>query len=121
MDLLCSQERHRIKNNIIVYYDKGFTLVSPIGEGRAEHEHNTSTEGPALNSKYTFLPALPSPTELGPSAPLIIFHNHFIHLSMLSDQQNTSTGLPVDVLCRWKPHRMMDNIILIPNGGCTQA
>ena len=52
MDLLCSQERLRIKDNIIVYYDKGFTLVSPIGEGRAEQEHNTSTEGPALNSKY---------------------------------------------------------------------
>ena len=83
MDLLCSQERHRIKDNIIVYYDKGFTLVSPIGEGRAEHEHNTSTEGPAMNSKYKFSATLPSTPELGPSAPPIIVHNHVVHHPVL--------------------------------------
>ena len=32
-----------------------------------------------------------------------------------------SAGPAVDVLCSWEQHRMMDNMIVEYNGGCTWA
>ena len=32
-----------------------------------------------------------------------------------------STGPAVDVLCSWEQHRMVDNMIVDYNGGCTWA